>query len=112
MKKLVLVCLMAVMGLGVCAAQKASGAKKGTTTVVFATDIDCDHCVTKIMNNVPSLGKGVKDVQADVQTKELTVVFDAARNDIEHIVKGLASLKVEAKPVRVDGKAVACPTVQ
>lgn len=107
MKKLVLVCLAAVMGLGVCVAQKTPGAKKGTTTVVFATDMDCDHCVTKIMNNVPSLGKGVKDVQADVETKEVTVVFDPSRNDIEHIVKGFASLKVEAKPVLIDGKTVA-----
>ena len=30
-------------------------------TTVFVTDIECDHCVKKIMDNVPSLGKGIKD---------------------------------------------------
>lgn len=104
MKKIFAICLMAFLGLGVCSAQKAQGKK--TTTVVFAADIDCDHCVTKIMNNIPSLGKGIKDVQADTQTKEVTVVYDASKNDIEHIVKGFASLKVKVQPKTVDGKAV------
>ena len=75
--------------------------------MVFRTDIDCDHCVKKIMNNVPSLGKGVKDVEADLKTKEVTVVFDASKNDIEHIVKGFESIKVKAEAVRIDGEQVA-----
>ena len=107
MKKIVLLCLVALMGTGVCAAQKKQGAKKSTTTVVFRTDIDCEHCVKKIMNNVPSLGKGVKDVEADLKTKEVTVVFDASKNDIEHIVKGFESIKVKAEAVRIDGEQVA-----
>ena len=55
-----MLCLALVMGVGMCAAQKA--ADKKTVTTVFTTDIDCEHCVKKIMNNVPSLGKGVKDL--------------------------------------------------
>lgn len=75
-----------------------------TVTTVFTTDIDCEHCVKKIMNNVPSLGKGVKDVQVDRRKKEVTVVYDGTKNNDENIVKGFASLKVKAEPKKADAK--------
>lgn len=95
---------MAVLGLGVCSAQKQQGKK--TTTVVFAADIDCEQCVNKIMNNIPSLGKGIKDVRADAGTKEVTVVYDASKNSIDHLVKGFSSLKVKVETKTVDGEAI------
>ena len=95
MKKILMLCLALVMGVGMCAAQKA--ADKKTVTTVFTTDIDCEHCVKKIMNNVPSLGKGVKDVKVDLPKKEVTVVY-------ENIVKGFASIKVKAEPKKADTK--------
>ena len=97
MKKFVLICLALAMGVGVCAAAGKPAAKKIVTTV-FVTDIDCDHCVKKIMNNVPSLGKGIKDVKVDLPKKEVTVVYDGTKNDDANIVKGFASLKVKAEP--------------
>ena len=75
-----MLCLALVMGVGMCAAQKA--ADKKTVTTVFTTDIDCEHCVKKIMNNVPSLGKGVKDVKVDLPKKEVTVVYDSTATRI------------------------------
>ena len=87
MKKLVLFCLALAMGVGVCAAAGKPAAKKIVTTV-FVTDIDCEHCVKKIMNNVPSLGKGIKDVKVDLPKKEVTVIYDASKNNDENIVKG------------------------
>ena len=100
MKKFVLFCLALAMGVGVCAAAGKPAAKKIVTTV-FVTDIDCDHCVKKIMNNVPSLGKGIKDVKVDLPKKEVTVVYDGTKNDDANIVKGFASLKVKAEPKKV-----------
>lgn len=97
MKKIAMLCLALVMGVGATMAAKPAAAKK-TVTTVFRTDIHCDHCANKIMNNVPSLGKGIEDVQVDVATKEVTVTYDAAKNNDENIVKGLASLKVAAQP--------------
>lgn len=108
MKKILLVCMMAFVGVGICSAQKQQGKK--ATTVVFTADIDCEQCVNKIMNNIPSLGKGIKDVQADTRTKEITVVYDASKNDVDHIVKGFSSLKVKVAPKTVDGKSVECST--
>lgn len=103
MKKILMLCLAIAMGAGVCVAQKAAAQKKETTTV-FAADVDCDHCVKKIMDNVPALGKGVKDVQVDLAKKEVTVVYDASKNSDENIVKGFASLKVTAEPKACPGK--------
>lgn len=102
MKKILMLCLALVMGVGMCAAQKA--ADKKTVTTVFTADIDCEHCVKKIMNNVPSLGKGVKDVKVDLPKKEVTVVYDSAKNSDENIVKGFASIKVKAEPKKADTK--------
>lgn len=95
MKKLLMVCLALVMGAGIATAAKP--AQKKIVTTVFVTDIDCEHCVQKIMNNVPSLGKGIKDVQVDLPKKEVTVVYDASKNSDEKIIKGFASLKVKAE---------------
>ena len=97
MKKFVLFCLALAMGVGVCAAAGKPAAKKIVTTV-FVTDIDCDHCVKKIMNNVPSQGKCIKEGKVDLPKKEVTVVYDGTKNDDANIVKGFASLKVKAEP--------------
>ncbi len=96
MKKMLAVCLALVMGAGMVMAAKP--ADKKVVTTVFAVDIDCDHCVKKIMNNVPSLGKGIKDVTVDLPAKEATVTYDATKNSDEQIVKGFASIKVKAEP--------------
>ena len=103
MKKIAMLCLMLAMGMGMTMAAKPAAAKK-TTTTVFCTDIHCDHCAKKIMDNVPSLGKGIEDVQIDVATKEVTVIYDAAKNSDENIVKGFASIKVKATPKKVAKK--------
>lgn len=97
MKKILILCLALVMGAGITVAAEKPATKKNVTTV-FVTDIDCEHCVQKIMNNVPSLGKGIKDVQVDLAKKEVTVVYDASKNSDENIVKGFATLKVKAEP--------------
>ena len=98
-----MLCLALVMGAGVMMAAKPAAEKK-TVTTVFVTDIDCDHCVKKIMNNVPSLGKGIQDVEVDLPTKEVTVTYDASKNSDENIIKGFASIKVKATPKRAEKK--------
>ncbi|WP_304583185.1 heavy-metal-associated domain-containing protein [uncultured Alistipes sp.] len=103
MKKLAMLCLALLMGAGVTMAAKPAAEKK-TVTTVFVTDIDCDHCVKKIMNNVPSLGKGIKDVEVDLPTKEVTVTYDASKNNDENIIKGFASIKVKAEPKKAATK--------
>ena len=92
-----MICLALVLGAGMATAAKPAVQKQLVTTV-FVTDIHCEHCANKILTNVPSLGKGVEDVKVDVATKEVTVVYDAAKNSDENIIRALATLKVKAQP--------------
>ena len=103
MKRIMILCAALLLCAGL---SEVSGAvkkekkekEKAIVTTVFVTDVDCAHCVDKILTNVPTLGRGIKDVQVDLQTKEVTVVYDASKNDERTIVEGLASLKVKAEP--------------
>ena len=101
MKKLVFCCLMAVLACGTAVAagdQPAKGAKKGTiVTTVFTTDIDCDHCAKRIENNVPTIGKGIKDLRVDVPAKEVTVTYDSSKTSPEELIKGFGKIRVKAE---------------
>lgn len=72
--------------------------KKSIETQTFKTDIVCQSCEKKIMNNVSVLGKGVKDVKVDLATKEVTVTYDAAKTTPEKLVKGFSKLDIQATP--------------
>ena len=95
MKKLLFLCFALLMGAGIVMADNKVESK--TVTTVFCTDIDCDHCKAKVMNNIPVLGKGVKEVLVDVPTKKITVTYDPSKNSDENLVKAFAKIKVKAE---------------
>lgn len=70
--------------------------KKGADTVTFKTDIHCQNCVNKINKNIP-FEKGVKDVQANVETKEVTVTYDTKKTDKDKLVKAFEKINVKAE---------------
>ncbi len=72
---------------------KETKAKKEMVTASFRTDIDCESCVTKIMNVLP-YQKGVKDVKIDLASKNIRVVYDCEKNNEEALVQCLAKLDV------------------
>ena len=94
MKKMILCCLVAVLGCGVFAVEAKTPQKKG--------EIDCESCAARIMNNVPVIGKGIKDIQVDVPSKEVTVTYDSAKTSPEELIKGFGKIRVKAeeKPVK------------
>lgn len=96
MKKILFVCLAAALGLGIGSAAAKDVKKASTATTVFKTDIDCEHCAKRIMDNIP-FEKGVKDVKVDVPSKTVTVVYDASKNNAEGLVKGFAKIRVKAE---------------
>lgn len=102
MKKILVICAALLMGAGVCMADNKTKAGKTMVTTVFCTDIDCDHCKAKIMNNIPVLGKGVEDVQVDVATKKVTVTYDSAKNSADLLIKAFAKIKVKAEVEKSD----------
>ncbi len=98
MKKIILMCLVALVGIGYAEAQQPKkGGKKATTTTVFMTDIDCAGCAKKVNDTIP-YEKGVKDVQVDVDAKTVTVTFDPTKTNDETLVKAFSKVKINAQP--------------
>ncbi len=98
MKKIILMCLMALVSFGYAEAQKPQKSnKKVTTTTVFMTDIDCAGCAKKVNDTIP-YEKGVKDVKVDVDAKTVTVTFDPAKTNNETLVKAFGKVKINAQP--------------
>ena len=96
MKKIVLMCLVALFGFGIANAQEPKTTVKKSVTVEFVTDIDCAGCAKKVTNTIP-YEKGVKDVQVDVATKTVTVTYDPAKTNNETLVKAFSKIKIKAE---------------
>ena len=94
MKKIILMCLVALFGIGVANAQEPKKGEKSTVTVEFLTDIDCAGCAKKVTNTIP-YEKGVKDVKVDVATKTVSVTYDASKNSPEGLKPSFGDLKVK-----------------
>lgn len=98
MKKILMLCLVAVMcaGAGFAQEKKAKAAKTVVTTE-FCTDIDCEGCAKKVYNSIP-FEKGVKDVKVDVKSKTVTVQYDASKNSDAALVEAFTKIRVKAEP--------------
>ena len=105
MKKLLLFVLMAIIAIGLTTAREKVDNIK---TTEFTTDIHCEGCSTKIMNNVPALGKGIKDVQINLNNKVVAVTYDTTKNNDERIINGFKSIGVVAIPVAVPESKPEC----
>lgn len=95
MKKIIMFCLMAVIGFGVtnAVAQKKQAELK---TTVFQTDVDCENCAKKVDNSIP-YQKGVKEVKVDVSTQTVTVTYDVTKTNDEALLKAFKKVKVNAE---------------
>ena len=98
MKKIIALFAMLALVAGVATA--APKAEKKISTVVFTTDIDCNHCAQKVYNTIP-YEKGIKDVVVNVQKKTVLVKFDTAKNNIESLTKAFESIKVKVEKTEV-----------
>ena len=68
-------------------------------TYTFTPRGDCSRRMTV------ELEDGViKDVKVDLPKKEVTVIYDASKNNDENIVKGFATIKVKAEPKKAPAK--------
>jgi copper chaperone CopZ len=92
MKRLFVVMLALVIGMGaVCAQQKKE--VKNRATVTFATNLDCENCAKKILDVIP-FKKGVKDVVVDVPTKAVTVTYDPRKTNEAALAEALEKIDV------------------
>ena len=108
MKKIITLCLVALISCGLATAQQPSKrAEKKTVTTEFLTDIDCEGCAKKVTNTIP-YEKGVKDVKVDVPTKTVTVTYDPAKTNDANLVKAFAKIKIKAQPKAGECKDGCC----
>ena len=101
MKKIILVCLVALFSVGAVSAQKPQKGGKQTATTVFMTDIDCAGCAKKVNNTIP-YEKGVKEVKVDVEKKTVTVTYDSTKTNDTNLVKAFTKIKIEAEPQKAE----------
>lgn len=95
MKKIIMLCLVAVIGFGVSDAM-AQKKQVELKTTVFQTDVDCENCAKKVDNSIP-YQKGVKEVKVDVSTQTVTVTYDTSKTNDEALVKAFKKVKVNAE---------------
>ena len=103
MKKL-FVCLAMLMPLGIISENVSSGVElcakaKEYKTVVFATNLHCENCAKKVIENI-SYVKGVKDLKVSLEKQEIFIKFDSAKTSVETLqseIKKLGYLAVEKK---------------
>lgn len=95
MKKIIMLCLVAVIGFGVSDAM-AQKKQVDLKTTVFQTDVDCENCAKKVDNSIP-YQKGVKEVKVDVSTQTVTVTYDTSKTNDEALVKAFKKVKVNAE---------------
>ena len=69
MKKIIALFAMLALVAGVAMAAPAQKTEKKIATVVFTTDIDCQHCAQKVLNSIP-YEKGIKVKVTKTETKE------------------------------------------
>lgn len=82
----------------------AAGYAKDIKTVVLTTSpqMHCENCENKIKSNI-RFEKGIKEITTDLETKTVTIKYDADKTNVENIIKGFA--KIDYKASVADGKA-------
>ena len=75
-------------------------AKGERQTVVFDVNIHCQGCITKIEQNI-AFARGVKDLECDLDSKTVTIVFDPEKTDVPHLQAAFAKINKVAK-VHID----------
>lgn len=92
MKTLMKLCLALMLMLSTSIASMAQQTEtKGIATVVFTSDIDCDHCKQKIEKNIP-FEKGVKDLVVSLADKTVTITYRTDKNTAENLCVALNKL--------------------
>ena len=86
-----LIILMALMPI-----VAVMAAKPDKQVVVLSCDLHCQGCCDKIMKNI-AFEKGVKDIVCDLQTKTVTVTYDANKTDIPTLLKAFEKIGKPAK---------------
>ena len=84
---------------------------KDIKTVVLTTNpqMHCANCEKKIKENI-RFEKGIKSIKTDLDTKTVTIEYDADKTTVPAIIEGFKKIKYEAKEVTPAPKKVDAET--
>jgi len=80
-------------------------AKQNKQVVVLSCNIHCQGCIDKIMKNI-AFEKGVKDIACDLDTKTVTVTYDANKTDVPALLEAFKKIHKPAEVVSQPKSAV------
>ena len=96
MKKYLLIIICSVFcTLSASAANGPSAKRSNRQTVVLSCNIHCQGCIDKIMKNI-AFEKGVKDIACDLDTKTVTVTYDANKTDVPALLEAFKKINKPA----------------
>ena len=88
---------------------------KDIKTVVLTTtpQMHCVNCEKKIKENI-RFEKGIKSIKTNLDTKTVTIEYDADKTTVPDIIKGFKKIKYEAReltptPKKADAQTGATP---
>ena len=95
--KFLIVALLLLVNCSIFAIDNQSSNRKSSNrqSVVLSVDLHCQACCDKIMKNI-AFEKGVKDIVCDLQTKTVTVTYDASKTDVPALLKAFEKIKKPA----------------
>ncbi len=98
MKRLLLLMLAMMISITAFAATTESNKKQkeSLTTTIFAVDIDCQGCATKIMNYLPYKG-GIKEVDVNFEEQRVTVTHNPSKCNEAKLIAHLKKIDITAK---------------
>ena len=92
-----------VLVLGAIMLTAVVGLAKDIKTAVFTTnpEMHCEGCENKIKGNL-RFEKGIKSIKTDLDSKTVTIEYDADKTTVEKIIEGFKKIRYEAKEVKKD----------
>ena len=74
---------------------------KDIKTAVFSTypEMHCENCEKKIKGSL-RFEKGIKNIITNLNSKTVTIKYDADKTTVDNIIKGFKKIKYEAKEVK------------
>ena len=87
----------------------ATGFAKDIKTVVFNTapEMHCNSCENRIKNGL-KFEKGVKDIKTDLETKTVTIEYDADKTNTDNLIAAFAKIEYKATEAGKAGAKKGC----
>lgn len=74
-------------------------AKDFHTLTLKVEQIHCQSCVNKIQNNM-KFEKGMKKIATNLETKTVTITYDADKTDVDKIKEGFKKINYDVEVIK------------